>query len=522
MPEATTTHGALRGAAREGHIAFLGVPFAQAPDGERRFLAPQPLAPWTGVRDALAPGPSAPQDRLVPRSFRAQGPESEDCLYLNVFTPALDAAKRPVLFWIHGGGFSHGSGTQPHYDGGPLAERGDVVVVTINYRVGALGYLYLGAHGGDRWGAAANAGQLDQIAALEWVRDNIAAFGGDPGNVTIFGQSAGAAAVATLLAMPGARSLFAKAVAQSGTANRLGGLEAAAAVTSAYLERLGLADDPGAIRNASVDAMLEAQGARGALRPVVDGATLPHQPLDAVRDGSVAAVPLMVGTARDEQKLYVPAERDPIDDDELARQVGRILPRRAAGRVGEVIDVYRASRAARALPDSNHDIVDAVATASRFRMPALRLAEAQRAHQAQTFVYQFDWESPARGGTLGACHGLEIPFVFGSIGRTGDDRMSGTGPDADHLSGQMMDAWIAFARTGDPSHDGIGTWPAYSTSDRHTMVFGSSSGVVPAPFEEERVVWESMIAGPTASGAQPASDRPGQVVHSTTAAGSGS
>jgi para-nitrobenzyl esterase len=497
-PEVTTTHGTLRGAEREGHVAFLGVPFAQPPDGERRFLAPQPLDPWTDTRDALEPGPSAPQDRLVPRSFRAQGPESEDCLYLNVYTPSADGGRRPVLFWIHGGGFSHGSGTQPHYHGGPLAERGDVVVVTINYRVGALGYLYLGRHGGDRWGAATNAGQLDQIAALRWVRDNIASFGGDPANVTVFGQSAGAAAVATLLAMPAARGLVAKAIAQSGTANRLGGLDAAAAVTSDYLQRLGLAGDPDGVRTALVDDMLAAQGSRGALRPVVDGDTLPDQPLDAVRDGFVRDVPLLIGTARDEQKLYVPAHRGPIDDDELARQVRQSLPRRAGERVGEVVEVYRASRVQRGLPASNHDIVDAVATASRFRMPALRLAETQCLHQPRTFVYQFDWESPARRGTLGACHGLEIPFVFGTIGRTGDDRMSGSGPDADRLSGQMMDAWIAFARTGDPSHDGIGTWPAYDTADRHTMVFARDTRTQAAPFEEERAVWGSMIASPTA------------------------
>ena len=492
-----TTHGTLRGAAREGHLAFRGVPFAQSPDGERRFLAPQPVEPWTGVRDALEPGASAPQDRLVPQSFRANGPESEDCLFLNVYTPATDGGRRPVLFWIHGGGFSHGSGTQRHYDGGPLAERGDVVVVTINYRVGALGYLYLGGHGGDRWGAAANAGQLDQIAALQWVHDNIAVFGGDPDNVTIFGQSAGGAAVSTLLAMPGARGLFAKAIAQSGTANRLGGRDEATTTATAYLERLGLTDNPDAVRTASVDAMLEAQGARGALRPLVDGDTLPDQPLDAVRDGFVSDVPLMVGTARDEQKLYVAPDRAPIDDSELERQVRAYLPRRAADQAAAVIEVYRKSRNDRGLPATNHDIVDAVATASRFRMPGLRLAETQREHQPKTFVYQFDWESPARRGALGACHGLEIPFVFGSIGRTGDDRMSGSGPEADQLSGQMMDAWIAFARTGDPAHDGIGAWPAYDRDDRQTMVFGGESGVQAAPFEEERGVWESMITSPT-------------------------
>jgi len=490
-----TGSGTLRGLRRERHTAFRGVPYARPPVGDRRFLVPEPAAPWSGVRDAGSPGPAAPQDPLVPLPFRADGPESEDCLSLNVYTPAADAGRRPVLLWIHGGGFSHGSGSQPAYDGGPLAERGDVVVVTINYRLGALGYLYLGGHGGDAWGAAVNGGQLDQIAALRWVRDNIAGFGGDPGNVTIFGQSAGAVAVATLLAMPAARGLFAKAIAQSGTANRLGNRDTATAVTTAFLDRLGVPADPASLRAVAVADFLRVQGERGALSPIVDGDTLPGSPRGAVRDGVAADIPLMIGTARDEQKLYVPARRPAIDERELQRQVRAVLPRRAADRVDEVIGVYRDSRATRALPDTPHDLVDAVTTASRFRMPALRLAEAQQAHQ-RTYVYQVDWESPARRGTLGACHGIEIPFVFGTVGRTGDDRMSGSGPAADQLSRQMMDAWISFARDGDPTHDGIGPWPPYDPATRHTMIFGSDTGARPAPFEEERDVWASMLGSP--------------------------
>ncbi len=207
--DVTTASGTVRGRARGDHLAFAGIPYAAPPVGPNRFLAPRPVEPWTGVREALEPGPVAPQDPLVPFPFRAAGPESEDCLTLNVVTPAVDGTRRPVLLWIHGGGLSHGAGSQPAYYGGPLAERGDVVVVSINYRLGALGYLYLGGHGGDRWDepAAVHPGQLDQIAALHWVHDNIAGFGGDPANVTIFGQSAGAVAVHTLLAMPAARCI---------------------------------------------------------------------------------------------------------------------------------------------------------------------------------------------------------------------------------------------------------------------------------------------------------------------------
>jgi para-nitrobenzyl esterase len=496
--EVATTLGSIRGVARDEHLEFLGVPFAQPPVGPRRFLAPAPLEPWSGVVETTSPGDAAPQDPFVPNSFRAQGPASEDCLYLNVWTPAADGARRPVLFWIHGGGFSHGSGAQPHYDGGPLVERGDVVVVSTNYRLGALGYLHLGGHGGDEWGAATNAGQLDQIAALQWVHDNIERFGGDPGNVTLFGQSAGGAAVSTLLAMPAARPLFAKVIAQSGTANRLGNTESAVTTATAYLDKLGIPDaGHDALLAADVGDLLQAQGARGALSPVVDGDTLPDKPLSVIRDGGVSDIPLMIGTARDEQKLYVMADRPEISRDELERQVAQSLPRGAADRASEVVDVYLASRIERGLGHSFNDIADAVATASRFRMPALRMAEAQQAHQAATFVYQFDWESPARRGTLGACHGLEIAFVFGTIGRTGDDRMTGSGPDADKLSEQMMDAWVSFARHGDPSHDGIGPWPGYDTSERQTMVFGRDTGVQSAPFEEERALWESLLASRT-------------------------
>jgi para-nitrobenzyl esterase len=494
--EVEISSGRLRGLQREGHAAFLGVPFAEPPLGELRFAAPQPKAAWTGVRDALAHGHSAPQDPLSVAPFKAAVPENEDCLYLNVFTPALDGAPRPVLFWIHGGGFSHGAGTQPAYDGGPLATRGDVVVVAINYRLGALGYLYLGDHGGARWGAATNAGQLDQIAALRWVRDNIAAFGGDPAQVTIFGESAGAVAVATLLAMPDAQGLFSKAIAQSGTANRLADTTNAVATSTAYLKRLGIEDaNPSALRSASVEALLRAQGPRGPLSPVVDGRSLPQRPISAVREGFARQVPLMVGTNRDEQKLYVPAQREPIDDAELLRQVREQLPRAAAERAADVIAVYRASRSARQLPHDQHDLADAIATASRFRIPATRLCEAQLAHQPRTFLYQFDWESPARRGTLGACHGLEIPFVWGTVGKTGNDRFSGVGPEADQLSREMMDAWLAFAKTGDPSHPGIGSWPSYSTSKRETMIFGRRCGTEAAPFEEERAVWDSLLAG---------------------------
>jgi para-nitrobenzyl esterase len=294
--------------------------------------------------------------------------------------------------------------------------------------------------------------------------------------------------------MPEARGLFARAISQSGTANRLGNTDTASEFTARYLRTLGIPDaDPSALRKVAVEALLRAQGPRGQLAPIVDGRSLPQRPLSAVREGMASDIPLIAGTNRDEYKLYVTVPRTPIDDDELEHQVLGQLPRTAAERASDVIAVYRASRVARGLPHENHDIADAVVTASRFRIPATRLCEAQLLHQPRTFLYQFDWESPARRGELGACHGLEVPFVWGMVGKNGNTTFSGVGPDADYLSGQMMDAWIAFAKTGDPSHPSIGAWPAYSTAERQTMIFGRSSGVLDAPFEEERAIWDDVL-----------------------------
>ena len=492
--EIEVSQGKLRGDARGKHVAFLGVPYARPPIGELRFMPPEPTMPWSGVRDALTFGSAAPQDLSSVAPFKASGPESEDCLYLNVYTPATDGARRPVLFWIHGGGFNHGSGAQPSYNGGALAERGDVVVVSINYRLGALGYLYLGNHSGERWGAANNAGQLDQIAALRWVRDNIAAFGGDPTQVTIFGESAGGVAVCTLLAMPAARGLFRYAIAQSGTANRLHNTASAADLTARVLRTLGIEDgDPSKLRSAPVEALLRAQAQHGGFSPVVDGRTLPQRPISAMREGIAREIPLLVGTTRDETRLFGTLPRAAIDDAQLEQQVRALLPLPAAERAAEVIAAYRASRAARRLPCRNSDIADAVVTASRFRIPATRLCEAHVAHQSKTFLYQFDWESPARDGELGACHGLEVPFVWGMVGKNGNTKFSGEGAEADHLAEQMMDAWIAFAKSGDPSHPGIGAWPAYNAATRETMIFSRHCGASSAPFEEERAVWDRVF-----------------------------
>lgn len=500
-----TAQGRLEGLQRDGHQVFLGIPFARPPVGERRWCAPEAPEPWSGVRHATAIANASIQGQHPVPGMAASGPRSEDCLYLNVFTPAADAGRRPVLFWIHGGGFQLGSGSEALYDGGPLALRGDVVVVAIHYRLGALGYLDLTGVGGDAWGATANAGQLDQIAALRWVRENVSRFGGDPDNVTIFGESAGSAAVATLLAMPQARGLFRRGILESGTANALGDSESGAKLASAFLAELGLESaDAAKLREIPAEKILAAQHKTGQLGgtvrralgygPIVDGRTLHERPLGFARAGGSRDVELIIGTNRDEHKLFSAfTERDEIDDEKLASLAAQILPRGASARAAEVASLYRETLGGRGLPCSNLDVLDALQSDSRFRIPAIRLAEAQSAHQPHTYLYLFVQESPARRGALGACHALELPFVFGTLDAPGQDRFAGSGPAVEKLSQQMMDAWLGFARGGDPSHPGIGRWPGYDTETRPTLVFGPDSRCVEAPLDEERALWAELL-----------------------------
>ncbi|MGD9932368.1 MAG: carboxylesterase/lipase family protein [Dehalococcoidia bacterium] len=503
MTPVQTTCGLVEGISRESHAAYYGIPFAASAAEKDRFRAPAPPPAWDGVRETFTPGLASPQTSHAIPGFAASGPQGEDCLSLNAFTPAADGAARPVLFWIHGGGFTHGAGSDLLYDGGPLAVRGDVVVVTINYRLGALGYLYLRAHLPAE-ALAVNAGQLDMIAALHWVRDNIAAFGGDPANVTIFGESAGAAAVGTLLAMPAAKGLFHKAILQSGTGRAIDP-ERAARVTGMLLDELGLGQEPAGILTRPVQEILAAQAATAgkaqrelglAFGPVLDPQTLPRLPFDAIAAGVAADIPVLIGTNRDEVKLFnASIRRDEIDDTTLETSVAASLRHCTPAAARELAGHYRQSRTARGLLHTNLDILDAVQSDARFRVGALRMALAQAAQQPMTFVYLFTHESPARRGALGSCHALEMPFVFGTLSAPTQDRFAGTGPAVERLSHEMMDAWISFARTGSPAHEGIGPWPAYDADTRPTMVFDTRrSAITPDPFSSEREAIEPFVA----------------------------
>jgi para-nitrobenzyl esterase len=562
----TTTRGRLEGRDEGGLVVFRGVPYAAAPDGARRFLPPEPAAPWVGVRPAHAFGLAAAQNaaEMGPLFQLGLGATGEDCLFLNIWTPALDGARRPVMVWIHGGAFVLGAGSQLLYDGAALARRGDVVVVTINYRLGALGFLHLASRLGAALPATGNEGLLDQIAALEWVRDEIAAFGGDPANVTIFGESAGSMSAALLLGAPRAAGLFHRAILQSGAANYVWPRAVAATVTDAVLDALGV-DGAAALRALPVDRVLAAQrrvflagvlgtdhvfhdlspggrrlvgaaflglalarrplGAAGtaltrglagylrrrregrapaaadealaALRgrglpfqPVVDGDVLPRLPLEAIGDGASARVPVLVGTNADESKLFLflDPEGGALDAAGLEARAGELLGARA----GHVIAVYRDARRGRGESVAPAELWSAIESDRTMRHPAMRLAERQRAHQPRTYAYLFTWPSPFMGGALGACHALELPFVFGTLGHPMLRPFAGKGPAAEALATRVQDAWIAFARAGDPSHPGIGAWPAYDAATRATMILDRECRVEAAPREPERAVWDAV------------------------------
>ena len=510
--------GELIGRDEDGLSVFRGVPYAQPPVGELRFAPPQAVEPWSGKRDAFEFGPISVQ-ALNPHMQQtlAMGPEpvSEDCLTLNVWTPGHDDGRRPVLFFIHGGGLTLGAGSQPVYDGASLARRGDVVVVTMNYRLGILGFLYLAdiAGGGE---ACSNFGLADQVAALRWVRDEIASFGGDPDNVTIFGESAGGWAVAALLGAPAASGLFHRAVAMSGAAQGVIGVGQAQGAVGEIGRELGVVEaSMVALRAEPAKRFLAAQQAldqrlrevRGAaatgggsvlafsLRPVVGGNLLPQHPLEAVLAGSAAGIPVMAGTTGEEKRSQLarnPGLREMTEEQAIAAiaRQGQALAdpaqwaRMTFGTIREALE----ARGASATPAE----VAVTAETEGFRLAADRLLEAHAAH-GPAFAYRFDWQSPRDGGMWGACHALDVPFVFGTrdLAQTAD--WAGTGAEADAFEALMQDAYLNFARTGDPSGGALAEWPQFDAHHRRTMLLNRECRIVERPRPEERAAMESVV-----------------------------
>lgn len=492
-----TKSGKIEGTYQDGLYVFKGIPYAAPPVGKLRWLPPQSVKPWNGVRPMKEFGAIAPQNPMVGAIIeQIEQPQDEDCLFLNIWTPGLDDARRPVMLWIHGGAFIIGSGTELMYMGGKLAAYGDVVLVTINYRLGALGFMNLDVATRGRIPAVGNEGLLDQVAAIEWVHENIAAFGGDADNITVFGESAGGMSIGSLMGMPAARGKFPKAILESGAANTVGGLDEAINISKQYLEVLGLSgNDVEKLRSLSFQQLLSAQQELGnrlreaehritPFQPVVDGKVIPEMPIKAIRSGSAKGVAVMAGTNLEEWKLFAAMEPGLQNMDEAAMQKrlrGFMPAETAAGLVG----AYRDARRKRGEATSPVEILSAIQTDLMFRMPAVSLVEAQRDNNQPAYNYVFTWKSPAMGGLMGACHALEIGFVFGNF----DDKFCGTGPDAEALSRKMQDAWLAFARTGDPGCKSIGKWPLYGKR-RLTMILGKDCHMEEAPYEEERRAWE--------------------------------
>jgi para-nitrobenzyl esterase len=493
-PVAQTKHGKVQGEMVGRVMRFAGIPFADRIDGAGRFRPPRPPKPWSGVRTTTGWAPPVPQvaddgEKADSGYFRFMfgesypTPASEDGLFLNLWTPSLDrAAKRPVMVWLHGGAFIAGAPSRPRDDGASLARNGEAVYVAPSHRLGALGYLYLDELAGRRF-KSANVGMLDIVASLEWIADNIEAFGGDPGNVTVFGESGGAFKTATLLAMPKARGLFHRAICQAG-AYATGFTSAlsrdeATELSREFLARLGVSATPEKLAGLAVERLLSVQSAVSSWalswRPVVDGEVLPESPEIAAERGSTANVPLLLGTSLHEADVLgkyggVFAARTP---DELVPVLGE--------RAKSLFESYRAAKGGQ----ESKEIANAILSDWFFRIPSILFAEAHGAKGAPVYMYLFTWKHPLRPDVR-ATHGSEGPFIFGTLDATGQTRDA---PGAEKLSRQMQDAWLAFARTGDPNHAGIPRWHAYSAERRATMVFDDTAREVDDPYGQERMAW---------------------------------
>jgi para-nitrobenzyl esterase len=491
-PVVSTVAGEVRGVQADGVVSFMGIPYVRPP---QRFGRAQPHPGWDGVFEATAFGAMAPQNGSMEAALYADTapPQSEDCLTLNVFTPACDDASRPVMVWFHGGAYVTGSTANPFYDGSSFVRNGDVVVVTVNYRLGALGFTHL-ADLDPSFEASGNLGVLDQQAALVWVRDNIAPFGGNSGNVTIFGESAGGGSVLTQLALAGSRGLFHKAIAQSASFTQYRSRERATEAAEQLLTELGLtAASASKLRDVPLDELLAAQakvetGMTGitAFAPSVDDDHLPDGALAAIAAGSSAGVPLLIGSNFDEMRMFtaLDPENAKVDEDAVRKLVhGQVCHGQVqADGADALVDGYRAAR-----PGSSWGQVGStMATEFGFHQPAIRMAETKHGNDDPTWMYRFTWPSPAFGGILGACHALELPFVWNNLRKTGASVLTGTdnpSDDVQALADGMQQAWIAFARTGDPG------WPVYDTATRATMHFDITSGVQDDPEGDLRVLW---------------------------------
>ncbi len=491
-----TQYGMVQGV-QEGTISsWKGIPYAQPPLGALRFRPPQPLEAWFNVRQTKQFGPMAMQPPVLPAELLSRLSMSEDCLTLNIWSPGADETLRPVLVWIHGGGWLIGSGRL--HDGTPLATLGDVVVVTLNYRLGPLGFLYLAELGGEAYAASGNCGILDQVAALHWIQENIAAFGGDPHRVTVFGESAGAMSIGTLLATPAAQGLFQRAILQSGTVGPIKSSPEATTLARTFLKILDVRPETfSSLERISAERLVEATSALPDWQetteagdtihftPVIDGLIMPQPPLEVIASGTAKHIPMIIGTTKDECFFYPFADSTWREADEetliqrVKQQVGVAWPDVAPFYLLEQSDGQPLLKRLLSL-----------LTFDQFTFPAIQLAEAQVQVGATVWAYRFDWHSPLFGG---AAHTLDRIFVWNLAENPTIRQMTGDAPERLQLAKLMQQAWIAFARYGDPNIPDLPVWPKYDLEMRATMLFDRESTILNDPNARERQIWANAV-----------------------------
>jgi para-nitrobenzyl esterase len=498
-PVVETASGKVSGVTAGGVHVFKGIPYGASTAGANRFMPPRKPEPWTGVRECIAYAGRSPQAAAAPQRPELATvwgpvdtlPVGEDCLTLHVWTPGLDEAKRPVMVWLHGGAFSYGSANSPRYDSTRLAGRNDVVVVAVNHRLNIFGHLDLSSMGGERFAQSGNAGVLDLVLALQWVRDHATRFGGDPGNITIFGQSGGGGKVSALLAMPQAQGLFHKAIVQSGASVRFAERDRTRRLAEAVLKELDFGKDQlDKLQALPIDALSKviapAQKAlpkprhplldRYNFGPVIDGKVLPAHPFDPATPAS-DDIPVLVGGTKDESAIFLAPDNAvwnrTLTDADLRKRVEAV-----AGDAAEPLLAYYAN----CMPAANAaERLITATTASNFGVRSILLAERRAArNKAPVWMYDFAWETPAFDGKLKACHSVEVPFVFDSLNVIGDRHHK---PGAQAVADKVSKTWATFARTGKAD------WAPYTADKRTTMVFNDESKTVDDPDKDARPLW---------------------------------
>jgi len=489
----STQNGKVRGLLRDGVQQFWGIPYGASTANENRFMPPQSVKPWSDVRDQFhignrsyqAPGVGEPAPVVL--AMNRLETEGEDCLNLNVFTPGTDNRTRPVMVWMHGGGFSSGSGNYLMYDGTNLAKQEDVVVVVVTHRLNIFGLMHLADMGDERWAQSTNVGVQDLVASLQWVKDNIAEFGGDPGNVTIFGQSGGAGKTTTLMATPSASGLFHRCIAQSGSA--ITGVSAtdASAATEQYLSKLGIGKNqldklqiltPKQIQDAFYSEPVIPRFGNG---PVIDGSIIPRNQWSPTAPSFSANVPLMAGSTQTENGWVGPPAFELADAEMLDLFTSRIAGGNQA-KGTELLNLYKNK-----YPNTRNRMLWLTAESDNTRRWDAQLLNRLKTEQAAapSYLYLFNWHSPVHDNRMGSYHTLDIPFVFNNVDVAAS--MTGAANTRYELAHVMSAAWAAFARTGNPNHEGMAIWPAFNATDYPTMVFGDEIVAKNDPNKAERL-----------------------------------